>query len=750
MASNDKPPAGSGTTMQSSIRTTLFLESFTLLSLTVLAVMAATYYLAGHELTVRTAAQLDFAAASKEYLFETTISRQREQLSVLGRDPQLITLPSVMNLVGFRELYRVNQAGIISRLSPDTGPETALPETIVREGRMENRTFFHPFFDGKGWTSYLIIAPQINQNGDRTGTLVAIFDPSILIARLLETTYLGSTAQIILATSDRGEIVLLHSGVSPTGPMLARLTDTTSARSAIYWQTFGGKEGNRDTVDYAGIRVLASSRFLPSIQWVIVVQLDRYELLEPVLRLAANLIGSGLILVTLLSLSVFFLARHIVGPLEELARKLNNLEARHWRFKRSIFTRNELEVVDRAAYNLTRRLREAHDHLEDIVKQRTQALQAQHAEDAAILENIDYGLLVTDRDGLAVYMNKAGELLTDWHADDIRNTASAGILRIMDRNGQEIPPENHPLINVLKTKERFNPETDPEFTLLRRNGSQSALQLRIAPILRGKQCLGAVAVFRDITEERRIDHMKSDFISLVSHQLRTPLSSMRWYLEMLLAKDAGTMNTQQEQYVEEVMASNSRMVHLVNALLNVSRLELGKIQLNPETIDLVRMLNEIKDSFKLELKRKKMDIVIAPKQLATIEVQSDRGLLQLILENLVNNAIKYGHEGTSVDVRMAFSRPQKLVTIAISDQGIGIPENQQPNIFKKLFRGTNARLSDAEGSGLGLYISHISAESIGGKLTFKSKEGAGTTFLLTIPAIPAKKTSTDKEQPSAK
>ncbi len=742
MVSLETPPAMSGH-RRSSLRSALFFESFTLLSITVIGVLIATFFLAGHELRVRTTAQLEFAASSKENFFEMTVSKQREQLSILGRDPLLTTFPSVQNLIGFRELYQIDQAKKATLLSRRSVSPPLTESAILQESETEPWTFFRPIFTDRGWTAYLIVAPQMNSRGQRIGSLVAVFDPMVFAARLLETAYLGKTAQVILVTEQQGELILLHSEEATESPMVSRIPDEARERSIVLWQTLAGKEGAAETVDYSGIPVLMAYRTIPSTRWGIIVQLDRYELFEPIIRLGANLVGSGLILVTLLSLSVFFLARQIVSPLEELARKLNNLEVRRWRFRRSIFTGNELEIVDRAAYNLTRRLREAHDHLEKVVQQRTQALRSQHAQDAAILESIDYGLLVTNRRGQVIYLNKTGELLTGWRLSDSGFPLYTAVLRIVDQNGQDVRTADHPITSVLSTKQRFNPSPDPEFSLKRRNGTLNALHLRATPIMRGRQCIGAVAVFRDITEERRIDHMKSEFISLVSHQLRTPLSSMRWYLEMLMAKDAGPLTGSQQQYVEEVAASNTRMVHLVNALLNVSRLELGKIQLSPETIDVVRLLEEIRGSFKLELERKRMRIDIFPQERATIELRSDRGLLQLILENLLGNAIKYGRETTAVKTRITVNRSRRSATISISDSGIGIPENQQPSIFRKLFRGTNARLSDTEGSGLGLYISHIAAESIGGKLTFKSREGIGATFSLTVPLVSDQTKSAD-------
>ena len=718
-----------------SLRTALFFETFARLSLVVIITTVVTFFLAGNQLKVRTTAQLQSAAITKDNLLETTIAKQREQLSILGRDPFLASLPSVTNLVGFRQLLKIDPRGTITTLSSTKEKMPVFDTAALRESRSDTETFFRAVFTDEGWSAYLVSAPQINGRGDRIGTLVAVFDPSALAAQLLEKAYLGKTAEVLLVTEQKGEYVLFHSSDSRGNPVPIHLSEQDYDRTALFRQAITGKEGVEDAIDYAGINVLAAYQSIPSIGWGIIVQLDRYELLEPVVRLAMNLVGTGFLLVVLLSFSIFFLAERIIGPLEELTRKLNDLEARHWRFSRSIYTRNELEIVDCAAEDLTKRLRQAHTHLEDIVKERTQALRAQHAEDAAILESIDYGLLVTNRNGEVVYINRAGELLTGWRSAEAVGASYDKILSITDRNGKKLPTKDHPLTAVLLTKRAFNPDQDPALSLQCKNKTSSALHLRATPILRGQQCLGAVAVFRDITEERRIDRLKSDFISLVSHQLRTPLSSMRWYLEMILAKDVGPLTKGQQQYVEEVATSNTRMVHLVDALLNVSRLELGKMQLIPETIDIVHLCKEIGDSFKLELNKKKMSIDVSSKERATIEVQSDKGLLQLIVENLISNAIKYGRDNTTIDAELMIDRSKKLATISVTNSGIGIPENQQMNVFTKLFRGTNAKLSDTQGSGLGLYISRTAAESIGGKLTFKSKEGTKTTFSLTFPIV---------------
>jgi signal transduction histidine kinase len=163
-------------------------------------------------------------------------------------------------------------------------------------------------------------------------------------------------------------------------------------------------------------------------------------------------------------------------------------------------------------------------------------------------------------------------------------------------------------------------------------------------------------------------------------------------------------------------------------------LELGKMQVSAESIDINRFIDEVKSTFGLESKNRKITIDVATEGMDGLVIRSDRGLLQLIVENFLSNAIKYGDEGTAVGVTVVGNRRERTVTLSVSDTGIGIPDAQRANIGKKLFRGDNARLASTDGNGLGLYISHIAAESIGATIDFEST-GKLTRFSVTLPAI---------------
>ncbi len=711
---------------RSSLRTTLFFESFVLLSITVLSISTVAFFLSWNELKVQTIAQLQSMTEGKEALLESTVSRQREQLSTLGRAQTLRNVQSVTTLLGFRQLLQVDDDENITVIA---GEKNELPITkdILQTMYQHEGTFFRPIVTKEGWTLYIITAPRMNGTV-RIGTLIAIFDATGLAALTLNADSASKTMEILLATSLENEELVLRA--DDTSGHIMPVLDTEQGAGSMIHDALSGNEGIIETVDYSGIPVLASYRSIPTLGWAVIAKVDLYEVQSPTIRLAMQLAGSGFMIIVFLSFSMYLLGRRIVGPLEELTKKIDGLETKRWRFERSIFTGNELEIVDSAADELTKRLRKAHEHLESLVAERTQELQKQHAEDAAILQSMDDGLVVTNTDGIITYMNEMAENLTS-RKDALGKTAEQ-VLVIADKDGNILDPKKHPITEVLSTSAPFRPAKDPQLTLRKQDGTQTAFQIRVTPILKGKRCFGSVAVIRDVTEERRIDHMKSEFISLVSHQLRTPLSSMRWYLEMLLSEDAGVLSVAQHEYVDQVAHSNTRMVHLVNALLNVSRIELGKFQVSPDTIDFGKLMQTVTSSFDLELQQKELRLVFdMPKRI--ISIRSDQGLLKLILENFVSNAIKYSFPKSTIFVRLSEDTSESTLRLSVTNTGIGIPDMQKQQIGLKLFRGSNAKTSDTDGNGLGLYISRIAAETIGATFMFESTEGKDTTFTLVIP-----------------
>lgn len=253
--------------------------------------------------------------------------------------------------------------------------------------------------------------------------------------------------------------------------------------------------------------------------------------------------------------------------------------------------------------------------------------------------------------------------------------------------------------------------------------------------------LKMIGVNFDITHEQEVDRAKTEFVSLASHQLRTPLSSINWYTEMLLAGDAGEINEEQKKYLTEVAVGNQRMVDLVDSLLNVSRLDLGTFIIEPEPIDVVDTSKSIIKELSPLIKEKKLKF--KDKYSDIPPFNADRKLFRMIFQNLISNAVKYTPSGKEIKVSVEVKNTGDIfghkelkedsLVIFVKDTGIGVPDGQKEKIFSKMFRADNARESETEGTGLGLYIIKSIIDKSGGEIWFESKENEGTTFYVSLP-----------------
>lgn len=233
----------------------------------------------------------------------------------------------------------------------------------------------------------------------------------------------------------------------------------------------------------------------------------------------------------------------------------------------------------------------------------------------------------------------------------------------------------------------------------------------------------------DITKEKEIDRAKTEFVSLASHQLRTPLSSINWYTEMLLDGDGGKLTKTQRDFLQEIYQGNKRMVALVDDLLSVSRLEMGTFVIDPEKLDIVDVADSVLKELEFRIEEKKMKLRKDYEKVPVI--YSDKNLLRMILQNLLTNAVKYTPENGQITLRLLAHKGELM--IVVSDNGYGIPKVQQGRVFSKLFRADNVKSRDTDGTGLGLYIIKAIVERLGGEINFESEENVGTTFYVKIP-----------------
>ena len=242
---------------------------------------------------------------------------------------------------------------------------------------------------------------------------------------------------------------------------------------------------------------------------------------------------------------------------------------------------------------------------------------------------------------------------------------------------------------------------------------------------------GVMKLFYDITREKMIDQMKSDFISIAAHQLRTPLSAIKWSTGMMLNGDVGSLNIEQENLLRKSYVSNEAMINLVNDLLNVSRIEEGRFGYNFKNITLQEIIETVIANVKPEIDKSGINLTVDNQEKHT-QVCLDKEKMVLALQNLLENAIKYTPRYGKIVITVKKVGQEKLI-VSVKDSGVGIPKKEQEKIFSKFFRASNVVLMETEGTGLGLFIVKNIVEKHGGTITLESEENKGTEAIIALP-----------------
>lgn len=371
------------------------------------------------------------------------------------------------------------------------------------------------------------------------------------------------------------------------------------------------------------------------------------------------------------------------------------------------------------------------------MKRQTVALKEDNAKNDAILESVGDGLVAFDTKGRVMFMNESVHRLLGWNKKELLGKVWTDVVKLQDVQGKTVPHEKLPFTLVIKKGEKLN--TGFKYVYRRKNNIPLPVSITISPIVSDGKTIGAIEAFRDITKERDVDRMKTEFISLASHQLRTPLSAIKWNLEMLLAGDAGKLSKDQFDMTKNVDESNERMISLVNSLLNVSRIESGRIIVEPQMTKLGDLVQGVIQEVQQKVNEKKQKLVLSVnKDLPAINI--DQQLVRQVYINLLTNAIKYTPNGGEITV--IISENEKEIISQVSDNGYGIPAKDKGKVFQKFYRGDNITKIITDGNGLGMYLVKAIITSSRGKIWFEShtpdEKGLrpgkqGTTFWFTLP-----------------
>lgn len=401
------------------------------------------------------------------------------------------------------------------------------------------------------------------------------------------------------------------------------------------------------------------------------------------------------------------------------------------KISKTIYSEEEIRLLANFSYQasvvlknviLFEQLRNINISLEEKVKDRTRNLESEKNKISAIVTNLTDGLLVFGPDGKVLLMNPQAEILLGIKEKDILGKA-------LFAESKTAPVCQtflcEPLADIFKKEGMaiFRKEVRVKENLV--------LEVSTASVGISENERGILVIMHDITREKFIEKMKTEFVSLAAHQLRTPLTAVKWSLSMLLDGDLGKMADNQTKMLKKTYDGNQRMVDLINDLLDVTRIEEGRYLFDLVPVNLEDTIKAVINIHKDKITERKINFVFNSPETQIPKLVLDKEKISLAIENLIDNALKYTPIGGKVEV---FIKSDKMnIEVCVKDNGAGIPEQQQDRIFSKFFRGTNSVKMETDGTGLGLYIVKNIIEAHGGKIWFESKEKEGTAFHFTIP-----------------
>lgn len=354
----------------------------------------------------------------------------------------------------------------------------------------------------------------------------------------------------------------------------------------------------------------------------------------------------------------------------------------------------------------------------------------------AIVSSVGEGLLVADPEGKIFMSNKAAVFIVGKTEEQIMGKDLSAVFNI---KGAKASSPFAPILGVLKNKGSVKVE---EASFVRDDGETVILSLTSTPVEVGGTLIGGIVVFHDVTEQKLIAAAKDQFITTAAHQLRTPLSGIRWAMNLILDGSVGDVPEEQKELIKKSYDSVNRLNLLINDLLNIDKLETKKKALEFAPTDINELLSGIIKDLQAQIERKKINIGFEVKD-TDLHPELDRGSIQVVFQNLIENAIRYTKEGGNVSITV--EKEADAVHVRVADSGIGIPRNQQKSIFTRFFRAGNAQLLEPDGSGLGLYITKEIVDRHGGNMSFESEEGKGTTFHVVLPLGPTKAKNSKKK-----
>lgn len=378
------------------------------------------------------------------------------------------------------------------------------------------------------------------------------------------------------------------------------------------------------------------------------------------------------------------------------------------------------------------------------VQKLTAALHDEKMKSSIIVDAIDDGVMLIDADGMIRSFNTGASKITGWQETEAMNLDYRAVIKLVNNKGEPYEEGDSPLHRVFREGTTIR---DNQASLLTKSQKIVALSLSVSPLIDDqKRVFAAVAVFRDVTQERAEENQRAEFISTASHEMRTPVAAIEGYLSLALNSNVSTIDSRARDYLEKAHSSTQHLGKLFQDLLTSAKAEDGRLTSHPVVIEMGEYLQRLVEDLKFAAQKKDLATEFVVGANTFIDASSDNGKmvkplyytvadpdrLREVVTNLFDNAVKYTPQGK---VSIGLTGNNQVVQFYVKDTGQGIPAEDIPHLFQKFYRVDNSATRTIGGTGLGLFISRKIIELYHGRIWAESEQGQGTTFFINLPRL---------------
>lgn len=386
------------------------------------------------------------------------------------------------------------------------------------------------------------------------------------------------------------------------------------------------------------------------------------------------------------------------------------------------------------------------------LSQLTGMLRTKDEQSAILIQSIADGVIVTNTEGKITLMNRTAANMTGWTVQDAAGINVEQVFKVAKEKGEEIPKEEYPFTAVLAHKAFYN----QVLQLTSRDGKKKqVVSLVISPVVTPKgEVFGAVAVLRDISEQRAAEAQRGEFISTASHEMRTPVAAIEGYLSLALNDKVSTIDSRARGYLEKAHSSTQHLGQLFQDLLTSAKAEDGRLSNHPSVVEMGQFLEQLVEDLRFGAQKKGLNTEFVIGSSDAIDATKDKGgdglkvvkplyyvyvdpdRVREVITNLFDNACKYTDSGK---VSIGLTGNNDVVQLYIRDTGAGIPAEDVPHLFQKFYRVDNSATRTIGGTGLGLFIARKIIELYQGRIWVESELGKGSTFFINLPRLSTQK-----------